>query len=187
MKLALFFLFLGLGVLPAFSQVPTSIQGTVQKLLMDQLLILPAGGEPIIVFLSPDSFLNRKVLASVKDFKKGDWVGVDSKPDGNGNQVAVAINIFNQEMVVKIRKGQFPMATGDLMTNAPVVSVDAGETESLSLKSENSMVEIRLTPETVIHKLLPLKLSGLTPGTKVTVRGTIQADGRFLCANLTAE
>ena len=179
-----------LGVLVAavgFAQAPASVEGTVTGVILDHVTVKGTDGAVHVVVLAPTATVGRRLLVAWTDIKPGDWVGVDSKPGADGAQESVAINVFNPAQVSRIRQGQFPMASGDTMTNAQVDQVGTGGAGSLVLKNGEAMVPIRIGAATVVHRLVAASAADLKAGVKVTVRGTANADGSVQAANVTVE
>jgi hypothetical protein len=117
-------------------------------------------------------------VVALSDIKPGEWVGVDSKPGADGAQESVAINIFSPSVIARARHGQFTMASGDLMTNAPVEQVKpTTEGGALTLKSDGAMVAIHVAANTPVHRLKDAAVSDIKPAAHVVVRGTPNADG----------
>ena len=172
---------------PAFSQTPTSLEGTVVAVVLDHLQVRSSSGATQVVVLPPGALVTRRTAVPWTDIREGDWVGVDSKPGADGGQVSVAINVFSPKLIERVRKGQFTMASGDLMTNAPVEKVSTGKDgDSLVLRSEGAMVPIRIGSGTVVHRLLDASSADLRPGAKVQVRGTEQ-DGTLQALSVNIE
>lgn len=173
---------------PGFSQAPVSLNGTVKAVVLDRLQVTADDGTIHIVVLPPGLPVSKRQEVPWTNIQPGDWVGVDSKPGSDGAQESVAITVFNPNLSARVRKGHFPMASGDLMTNAQVdqVSGTAGS-GSLVLKDGDAMVPIRIGPATTVRRLLDAAVSDLKAGTKVMVRGTANADGSLQAANLTVD
>ena len=75
---------------------------------------------------------------------------------------------------------QFPMASGDLMTNAPVQQVQTGKDGgSLTLKADGAMVAIRVDAKTPVHRLKDAAVSDIKPAAHIVVRGQPNDDGSF--------
>jgi len=176
------FLVLLLALVPglAMAQTPPSLstQGTVDAVLMDRLQLKADDGTSKIVVLPPNVIVVKRVKVGWMDIKQGDWVGIDSKPGADGNQQSVAINIFSPAILAKVRKGHFPMESGDLMTNAPVDHVTMSDQgNSLTLKDADAMVAFQIGPETTVHRMVDADASAIKSKAKIQVRGTANADG----------
>ena len=129
--------------------------------------------------------MTKRLAVTWSDIHRGDWVGVDSKPGADGSQESVAINVFSPSIISKVRKGQFTMTSGDLMTNAAVDQVTTGTNgPGLVLKNADSMVSIRITDRTTVHRLVDAQTTDLKPGEVVTVRGTVNSDGSLQATNV---
>ena len=184
--LVLGFLFLLLGQAPA--QIPVPLEGTVQQVLLEHMSLKTAAGEITIIVLAPDTLVLRRTVTKLDGIRAGDWVGVDSKTAGDGTEVAVAVNIFDPATLPHLRKGQFPMASGDLMTNAPVDKLTVqGNAGKLDLNTAGTMVPIRVTADTKVFRSVRAQPEDLKPGTRVLARGTANPDGSVQAASVTLE
>jgi len=173
------------ATLVSAQNAPTTVEGTVALIVLDHLQIQSADGKVTVVVLPPGVSVTRRILVPWTDIHSGDWVGVDSKPGSDGNQESVAINVFSPNIIAKVRKGQFTMSSGDLMTNAPVDKVSTGsDGNALTLKNEGAMVSIRITAQTVVHRLLDASTADLKPRVQVQVRGTPNQDGSLQAGNV---
>lgn len=173
----------GLLALSAYAQAPASVEGTVATVLMDRLQWKADDGSSHQAVLPPDVVVTRRLSVTAADIRSGDWVGIDSKPGADGGQESVAINVFSPKMVARVRKGQFTMASGDLMTNAPVDQITGkGAGTRLVLKNADAMVPFSITDATVVHRLVDGTAADLKPGLKVAIRGTVNPDGSVQAA-----
>jgi len=176
-------LLLGLVALAAYAQAPASVEGTVTAVLMDRLQWKASDGSSHQAVLPADIVVTRRLTVAASDIRPGDWVGIDSVPGADGGQQSVAINVFSPKMVARVRKGQFTMASGDLMTNAPVDQITGeGSGTRLVLKNADAMVPFSITDATVIHRLVDGSSSDLKPGARVSIRGTVNPDGSVQAA-----
>jgi len=180
----LVFLFF-LAALSGFAQAPSALEGTITAVLMDHIQIKSDDGTIHLVVLPAGVSVTKRLTVTWSDIHAGDWVGVDSKPGADGTQESVAINIFSPSIIAKVRKGQFTMASGDLMTNAAVDQVTKGAGgASLVLKNDDAMVAVKITDQTTVHRLVDAAAADLKPGLKVGVRGTVNADASLQAANV---
>ena len=183
----LFSILLCLMALSGFAQTatPTTVEGTIVAIVLDHVQIKEADGSVQVVVLPPGVSVTKRVQVPWTDIHAGDWVGVDSKPGADGTQESVSVNVFSPSIIAKVRKGQFTMASGDLMTNAPVDQVAVqGDGGSLTLKNEGAMVSIKIDGQTPVHRLIDASISDLKAQTKVQVRGTANQDGSVQAANI---
>ena len=96
----------------------------------------------------------------------------------DGSLTANGINIFSPELWSRVRKGQFPMQSGDVMTNALVTQyADRVQGRVLYMKYQEGASTISVPDGTQIHRMLTEKLADLKPGMHVVVRGTANQDG----------
>ena len=172
----LMFLALTFVAAAAFAQTPP-VDGTVVSVVLDHVQVKTADGIRVVV-LPAGVAVTKSTVVAWTDIQPGEWVGVDSKPGADGAQESVAINIFSPSIIQRARHGQFTMASGDLMTNAPVDQVKPGtDGGALTLKSEGAMVAIRVSANTPVHRLKDAAVSDIKPAAHVVVRGTPNTDG----------
>jgi len=102
--------------------------------------------------------------------------------------VAISINIFAPEMWDGVRKGQFPMTTGDTMTNAVVTKYAAGvKGRVVSMKYADGTSEITVPDGTQIHRLVAARPAALTVGLHITVRGSAGPNGSITATSVSFE
>jgi hypothetical protein len=104
----------------------TMVEGTISSISGTTIALTLANGIPKIVALQPETLILRRQPAVLKDIKPGDALGVASRRDSDGSLVSVGITVFSPELYSAVRKGQFPMTTGDTMTNALVTTYAKG-------------------------------------------------------------
>jgi hypothetical protein len=135
------------------------------------------------VALQDTTLILGRQAATLDQIKTGDAMGVTSRRNSDGSMIAVSINVFAPEMWDGVRKGQFPMSTGDTMTNAVVARYAAGvKGRVLTMKYAEGTSTITVPDDTQIHRLVVSKVSALTVGQHITVRGTANPDGSIKAA-----
>lgn len=142
-----------------------------------------ADGTHKTILLKDNALILDREVVTADQIKAGDAVGVAATSD-NGALTATSINIFAPEMWSSggMRKGQFPMATGELMTNAMTAQVETNtQGHVLTLKLDMGDATIAVPDGIQIHRLIAVKPDQLKLGMKVTFRAMADADG-----NLTA-
>ncbi len=173
----------------SFAQTPPPpLEGTVVSLVLDHLQLKTAEGIKVVV-LPPDVGVVKSTDVAWTDIHQGDWVGVDSKTSPDGTQESVNINVFSPKIIERLKhapKMQFPMASGDLMTNAPVEQVTLGtDGGALSLKADGAMVAIRVKAATPVHRLTDGTIADIKPSVGLQVRGRPNPDGSVQAAFVT--
>ena len=84
-----------------------------------------------------------------------------------------------------MRKGTFPMESGDLMSNAVVTEYVAGvQGRVLTLKYEGETTAINVPENTRINRLITEKVNDLTKGTRVIVRATVGSEGYIVASSV---
>ncbi len=150
------------------------------------VLTTSQGGDQKIITLGAQTLVMARQEAKTEDIRVGDAMGVDAKRRPDGSLRAVAINIFSPELWKVVRKGQWPMESGDVMTNAVVTqaAVASMDTRSITLKYEDVTAVITLPDDTKVRRIVNLSREDLKPGMKVTVRGTASADGSIAASSV---
>ena len=149
------------------------------------MAIAVSGGGVASVKISAATFISRREKVTLEAIKPGDHVGVDAKRAPDGMLVAVAIHIFAPERKGRIRDGQFPMNSGDTMTNAEVMEYAVkveGRTLFLKYRDGATAIEVPLTTDVERERML--RLSDLRPGMRVVVRGLANPDGSIVAASI---
>jgi hypothetical protein len=125
------------------------------------------------VAINAETRIIRRQPTKLTDIKPREFIGVAARREPDGSLTAVAINIFPPEFKGRMREGQFPMETGNLMTNATVFqNVRRIDGRTLYLQFPEGTAVIQVPPSAEITRLTQLRVSDLRPGMKVIVRGT---------------
>jgi hypothetical protein len=182
------FLALTVGAMGGFTQAMTTtivVEGTITAMNGPTITLTRADNITKTVSLQDKTLILGRQVATLDQIKPGDALGVASRRDSDGAMVAISINIFAPEMWDGVRKGQFPMSTGDTMTNA-VVSKYAGGVKGrvLTMKYAEGTSTVKVPEDAQIHKLLAARPAALTVGLHITVRGTANPDGSLKAATV---
>jgi Domain of unknown function (DUF5666) len=162
------------------------LNGTIAALNGSSLTIAPADGAEKVVKIAPDTLILRRETATLSAIKPGDAMGVAAKRGADGSLTAVSINIIAPELWSRARKGQFPMESGNVMTNAVVMQVaDRVEGHTLYLKYNDGAAAIVVPAATEIHRVTAVRLGDLKPGMRVSVRGLGNPDGTIKASTIT--
>ncbi len=177
------------GVIPGSAQ-PAGIvrEGTVEGVRGDGITVaLPGTGVTSVKLSATTSVVSRQ-KATLESIRPGDYVGVDAKHAADGTLAAVSINIFPPEYKGRIRDGQFPMASGDTMTNAEVMEYAVKvENRTLFLKYKDGAAAIAVPLTTEVHRLTVIRPSDLRQGMHVIVRGVTNPDGSITASSITVD
>jgi Domain of unknown function (DUF5666) len=130
----------------------------------------------------------RRLKTTLEAVKPGDYLAVTAKRGADGALTAVSINIFPPEYKGRVRDGQFPMDSGNVMTNATVMEFAARvEGRMLFLKYRDGATAIAVPSTTEIHRIVIGRLGELRQGMHVVVRGVANADGSIEASSITAD
>ncbi|MEI6875286.1 MAG: hypothetical protein WCL50_09180, partial [Spirochaetota bacterium] len=163
------------GAAGADTQV--SIAGTIGAQSGATVFVTTAEGQAKVIQIKPDTFITGRRLATLASIRPGEAMGVAATRGGDGTLTATAINVFPPELWQRVRKGQFPMANGQVMTNAQVESLGAGvRGQQILLKFEMLTAAIDVPEGADIRRTVTLGLADLRAGMKVTIRGTVGTD-----------
>jgi hypothetical protein len=163
-------------------------EGTIDTVGTGTLTLTSASGAQIQVKTTAETFLIDRLMANLEEIKAGDFVAVTARKESNGSLTAVSINIFAPAMRGRVREGQWPMETGNIMTNAVVteyVSRVSGRTISLAITGGSPTIAV--PPGAEVHRLVLITLHDLRAGMHVTVRGSANADGSVTASSVTVE
>lgn len=150
---------------------PAPLQGMIVSVEGSTLVLSEAGGLSARVVVGPDTLVLRRDPAALASIKSGDALGVAATREADGSLKATAINIFAPEVWQKARKGQFPMASGQVMTNAQVYrSVESVGGRTIYLKYDMLDAAIDVPDGADIKRMVLIGQSDLKLGAKVTVR-----------------
>jgi len=183
-------LFLTAGDSVGFAQSAgsTTVSGTINTMSAGVLTIGAPDGTVRTVTYSPDTLILSRIVVDLSSILPGEAVGVAAKREADGSLSATSINIFAPELWKRARHGQFPMQSGEVMTNAEVVSyaVSAGGHKlSVSLGAASSVISVPDSAQ--IHHILAVKGSDLKTGMKVLVRGSVENDGSVTAGSINIE
>ena len=159
--------------------------GTIASVAGNSLTITTGSGTKVVQ-VAPDTLILSRQPATLASIEPGDPMAVTSKRETDGSLTAIAIVIFSPELWSRVRKGQWVMDSGNMMTNAVVMKyVDRVEGHTLYLKYTEGASAINVPPGTDIHRLDSVRLSDLKPGMRITARGVGEADGRIKASSIT--
>ncbi|HLW48348.1 MAG TPA: DUF5666 domain-containing protein [bacterium] len=155
-----------------------AVQGTIAAVSGDSITVTTADGSQKVAKVAPDTLILRREPAALRAIKAGDALAVTAARGADGSLTAVSISILSPELWNRARKGQWTMESGNIMTNAPVAQVvERVEGRTLHMKLDQGTGTISVPNATEIHRLTTVGLNALTPGMRVTVRGTEEPDG----------
>jgi hypothetical protein len=166
------------------------IAGIIASIEGSTLVLARPDGSSSRILLQSDTVILKREPATIDSIKPGEALGVAATPGADGSLTATVINIFTPELwrLPGTRKGQFPWPHGQLMTNAEVDRVvDKVEGRTIYLKYEMLSAAISVPAGADIRRMIPLRLSDLKAGLKVSVRLASSSDGSLRAAVVSAE
>ena len=162
------------------------VNGTIAAVNGSSVTVAPASGAEKVVKIEPETLILSRETTTLSTIKPGDAMGVAAKRGADGSLTAISINIIAPELWSRARKGQFPMESGDVMTNAVVMQVaDRVEGRTLYLKYNDGAAAIIVPAAAEIHRVTAMRFGDLKPGMRVTVRGVADPDGTIKASSIT--
>jgi hypothetical protein len=178
-----------IGAATAQTSGPAPVTGTILSVTGSTIRLALADASTKDVALQPTTLILERDAAAVSDIKTGDALGVAARRDGT-DLIATSINIFAKEMWAnpKMGKGQWPMSTGETMTNAVVTDyVQAMNGHTLTMKYNSVNATITVPDGIPIHRLMAVKPATLAAGMTISVRGTAGSNGTLKAASISFE
>jgi len=170
----------------ATSAEPVTVDGSIAAVNGSSLTIASPGGRRKVVKIQSDTLVLRRDAATLGAIKPGDALAVTAKKGAEGSLTAISINIFSPQLWNRVRKGQWVMDTGNIMTNALVTQVVErvdGRTLYMKLDQGTGMISVPTAAE--IHRLTTVRPGDLKPGMRVSVRGVAGSDGTIKASSIT--
>jgi uncharacterized protein DUF5666 len=168
------------------AQSLTTVQGTVASATATFAKITTKTGATMVA-LTAKTRVTRRLPATIADIKVGSFLGVAASKQANGTLLAVSISILDAIKNVA-RKGQFPMDSGNVMTNANVTAVVLKKTgRAIKMAYDDKVVFVFVPDNTPIRRIVPAKPADLKTGQRVTVRGAAGANGGITASSITIE
>jgi hypothetical protein len=167
---------------------PPPVNGTIVSVNGNIIRLALADKSQKDVAIQPTTLVLERDTAAVGDIQAGDAMGVAARRSGS-DLIATSINIFSKEMWNgAMKKGQWPMTSGETMTNAVVTSYVVGMSgHTLVMKYNDVMATITVPDGVPIHRLVTMKPGALAAGMMVSVRGSDGSDGTLKAAAISFE
>jgi hypothetical protein len=183
---AIAILLVGSAVAVLAQQTDTTIDGKLSSLSGSTLMLtLPDGGLKKVTLL-PTTLVLARQPATLDALKAGDALGVSARRESDGSLTANGINIFSPELWNVVRKGQWPMQTGDIMTNALVTDYALGvQGRTLRMMYKDVAATIKVPENVRIIRLLTERIADLKEGMHIYVRGTMSPEGSLAAGSVT--
>jgi hypothetical protein len=165
-----------------------TLEGTITKVSGKTLALTAADGSLKTVSLQADTLILARQPVTLEAIKPKDALGVAARRQSDGSLTASGINIFSPELWDRVRKGQFPMQTGEVMTNALVSKYAVGvQGRVLYLEYAGGTAAIDVPEGTRINSLITKRASDLKPGMHVVVRGEMKPEGGVAASTVTID
>jgi hypothetical protein len=153
----------------AAAQAATTIEGVIATATPTSATITTKMGSTVIT-LNDKTHVIRRLPATLADVKVGTFMAITASKAADGALTAVSMNIL--DAIPNARKGQWPMESGNIMTNMNVTSIVAGKSgRTLTLSYQDHSTSIIVPDNTPIRRIVVGKVSDLKPGQHVTVHG----------------
>jgi len=166
----------------------TRAEGTIASVGGSSVVITTGSGGHIQINASPDTHIISRRPAQLTDIGPGQFVAVTAKKETNGMLSAVSINILPSSLRGKIREGQWPMETGDIMTNAVItrdVARVSGHMLYLTYKDGTAMINVPMMA--TVHRMTLITIGDLKPGMHASAYGTQNAGGSIAASFIIAD
>lgn len=173
------------GALSAAAQSTTTVEGTIANATPTSATIATKMGSTTVV-LTNQTRVIRRLPATLADVKVGTFLAITASKTADGTLTAVSMNIL--DAMPSARKGQWPMESGNIMTNMNVTSIVEGKSgRTLKLSYQDQNTSIVVPAGTPIRRILLGKVADLKAGEHVTVRGDNDGYGVITASSVTIE
>jgi hypothetical protein len=154
------------------------VNGTIAAVNGGSVTVTASDGHRTIAKIAPDTLILSRGPATLGMIKPGDPLSVTAKREANGALTAVSINIFSPALWARVRKGQWTIRSGNVMTNAMVAQVvERVEGRTIYMKLDQGTGTIDVPSRTQIYRLETVGAGALKTGMHVRVRETAEPDG----------
>ncbi|MGO9309294.1 MAG: hypothetical protein ACLQDL_09770 [Spirochaetia bacterium] len=177
-------LLLGVSATAGFAQAapPPPVTGSIVSINGTKITLALADNTQKTVVLQASTLILARDAADMSQITAGEPLAVTSRRSGT-DLIATNINIFSREMWSVVRKGQWVMDTGDMMTNAMASDYAQGMNgHTLTMKYAEGTSTITVPDGIPVHRLTTVKPAALAAGMQVVVRGTAESDGTLKAA-----
>ena len=175
---------LGVTATAGFAQAAPSapVSGTIVSINGTSVTLALADNTQKTVVLQASTLVVERDPAELNQIRAGDALAVTSHRSGK-DLIASSINVFSKEMWNVVRKGEWVMTTGDMMTNAMVSEYVQGVNgHTLTMKYAGGTSTIAVPDGIQIHRLVSMKPAALAAGMQIIVRGTAESNGTLKAA-----
>ena len=167
------------------AQPATTVEGTIATATPTSAVITTKTGSTTVT-LNDKTQVIRRLPAALADVKVGTFLAITASKAADGTLTAVSMNILDGFQ--SARKGQWPMESGNIMTNMNVASVVSGVSgRTLKLAYQDQTTSIVVPNNTPIRRIVEGKLSDLKAGEHVRVRGENDGYGSITASYVSIE
>ncbi len=173
------------GALSAAAQSSTTVEGTVASATATSATVTTKMGSTTVM-LTNQTRVTRRLPATLAEIKTGTFLAVTASKAADGTLTAVSINIL--DALPTARKGQWPMESGNVMTNMNVTSIVTGKSgRTIKLGYQDQSTSIVVPEGTPVRRIALGKPTDLRAGAHVTVRGDADGYGVITASSITIE
>lgn len=154
----------------------TRVDGTLQSVTATTLTL--TDGTTLQLIATTRTVRTDK--ATLADLKTGSFVAITAKQQPDGSLLASIVNVFPASTGANIPAGQRPLTDGNLMTNAPIATIDQVTGNTFTVTFSGTTAKVVLAPGATITRQLDVRPEEIPALTKisVTVRaGVVQSIG----------
>ena len=176
---------LAAGAVGAAAQSATTVEGTIANATPTSATIATKMGSTTVM-LTNQTRVIRRLPAALADVKVGTFLAITASKAADGTLTAVSMNIL--DALPNARKGQWPMESGNIMTNMNVTSIVTGKSgRTLKLSYQDQNTSIVVPDKTSIRRIALARVTDLKAGDRVTVRGERDAYGVITASSISIE
>jgi hypothetical protein len=164
------------------------IRGSIERVEGSSLAVTLSNGTASKLVLTPKATVVAVVKASLADIKEGAYVGSAARPQPDGNQRALEVHIFAEEMR-GVGEGHRPSepVPQSTMTNGAVAGtvVPGGDGATIMVRYKDGEKKIVVPPDVPIVRYVISNAAELKPGARFTViAATAKPDGSYEAARI---
>ena len=157
---------------------PSRVRGTVEGIDGDVLSVKSRSGEDVKLHMTGDMRVVGIIRISLGDIKVGSFIGTTTVPGPDGNNNAVEVHVFPENMR-GTGEGSRPydLRPDSTMTNATVETVAGNDGRVLLVKYKDGEKKVAVSPDTPVVTYVPADRSDLKAGAKVIAFMKKRPDG----------
>jgi hypothetical protein len=141
------------------------------------------------VTLAPNYTVQYIVPMKLADIKPGSWVGTAAVPQVDGSLRALEVHIFPPGVKVGAGSRAYDLLPTSTMTNGNVDTIAATKVDNvngskITISYDGGSKEVTIAPGTPVVGYEPATPDALTPGSRVNIFATKNADGSLSAAGV---